>query len=100
MKKTLGGDRLGSGNKMDVELHGYGRSTHDLSQVTRTTMAPGTLVPVYKKVALTGDTWDIELDALRNTLPTFGPLFGGYKLQIDVFQCPVRLYNAHLYNLS
>ncbi|AXH76550.1 MAG: major capsid protein [Microviridae sp.] len=98
MEKTLGGDRLGSGNKMKVELHGYGRSTHDLGQVTRTTMAPGTLVPVYKKVALAGDTWDIDLDAFSNTHPTIGPLFGGFKLQIDVFQCPVRLYNAHLHN--
>jgi hypothetical protein len=98
MKEQLGGKRLGSGNKMNVELHGYGRSTHDLGQVTRTTMAPGTLVPVYKKVALAGDTWDIELDAFCNTHPTIGPLFGSFKLQIDVFQCPVRLYNAHMHN--
>jgi len=98
MKEQLGGKRLGSGNKMNVELHGYGRSTHDLGQVTRTTMAPGTLVPVYKKVALAGDTWDIELDAFSNTHPTIGPLFGSFKLQIDVFQCPVRLYNAHMHN--
>lgn len=98
MQETLGGKRLGSGNKMNVELHGYGRSTHNLGQVTRTTMAPGTLVPVYKKVALAGDTWDIELDAFSNTHPTIGPLFGSFKLQIDVFQCPVRLYNAHMHN--
>lgn len=98
MQEQLGGKRLGSGNKMNVELHGYGRSTHDLGQVTRTTMAPGTLVPVYKKVALAGDTWDIELDAFSNTHPTIGPLFGSFKLQIDVFQCPVRLYNAHMHN--
>ena len=30
MLKTLGGDRLGAGKKMKVELHNYERSTHDL----------------------------------------------------------------------
>ena len=62
IKKTLGGDRLGSGKKMQVDLHGYGRSTHDLGKVLRTTMSAGTLVPFMKMVALPGDTIDIDLD--------------------------------------
>ena len=32
------------------------------------------------------------------THPTIGPLFGSYKLQVDVFTCPIRLYNAQLHN--
>jgi hypothetical protein len=95
---TLGGERLGSGNKQKVELHGFGRSTHNLSYIFRTTMAPGTLVPFINEVATPADTWDIDLDSIVKTLPTVGPLFGTYKAQFDVFLCPIRLYNGLMHN--
>lgn len=98
MKKNLGGDRLGSGAKMNVDLHGYGRSTHDLGYIWRSTMAAGTLVPFMSIVGLPGDTFDINLDAFVNTHPTIGPLFGSFKLQLDMFMCPVRLYQGQLHN--
>ena len=94
---NLGGDRIGSGNKMKVQMRNYERSTHDLGNVFRTTMAAGTLVPFMKQVGLPGDTFDIELNADVKTLPTVGPLFGSFKLQLDVFLCPMRLYNAQLH---
>ena len=78
-KKTLGGDRLGSGKKMLVDLQGYDRSNQDLSFVVRTTASPGTLVPFLCKVALPGDTWDIDLAAEIMTLPTIGPLLDHSK---------------------
>lgn len=96
-KVNLGGDRLGSGAKMDVHLHGYSRSTHDLSNIWRSTMATGTLVPFLKQIALPGDTFDIKLNADVKTLPTVGPLFGSFKMQLDIFQVPIRLYNAGLH---
>lgn len=98
MKKTLGGDRLGSGSKQQVELHGYERSTHDLGYLWRSTMASGTLVPFMSEVALPGDTFDIDLNCDVKTHPTTGPLFGSYKVQLDVFQAPMRLYHALLHN--
>lgn len=98
MQRTLGGDRLGSGKKMKVEMKNYERSTHDLSHIWKSTVAPGTLVPFFKQVGLPGDTWDIDLDAMALTLPTIGPLFGSYKLQCDMFMCPMRLYNSWLHN--
>lgn len=98
MKKTIGGDRLGSGNNMRAELHNYRRSTHDLGYVWRSTMAPGVLIPFCKKLALNGDTWSINLKTLIKTVPAIGPLFGSYKLQLDVFECPIRLYNGILHN--
>ena len=98
MKKTLGGDRLGSGKKMQVELHGYERSTHDLGYMWRSSMAAGTLVPFMSEVALPGDTFDIDLDCNVMTHPTVGPLFGSYKVQLDVFEAPMRLYNSLLHN--
>jgi hypothetical protein len=98
MEKTLGGDRLGSGKKMKVAMRNYERSTHDLGYIWRSTMAPGTLVPFMKKVALPGDTFDINLEADVKTHPTLGPLFGSFKLQLDVFMAPIRLYQAALHN--
>lgn len=95
---TLGGDRLGSGKKQKINLHNYERSTHDLSYIWRSTMAAGTLVPFICEVALPGDTFDLNLQANIMTHPTIGPLFGSFKVQIDVFQCPMRLYQGQLHN--
>jgi hypothetical protein len=94
---TLGGDRLGSGNKQKVSLHNYERSTHDLGYTWRSTMASGTLVPFMTELGLPGDTFDIDLNLDVMTHPTIGPLFGSYKVQLDVFACPIRLYNGKLH---
>ena len=97
MKTTLGGDRLGSGNKQEISMRNYERSTHDLSELFRSSMSSGTLVPFLKKLALPGDNFDIELNCEVMTLPTIGPLFGSYKVQLDIFEVPLRLYNANLH---
>ena len=97
MKTEIGGDRLGSGNKQEVSLRNYERSSHDLGYIWRSSMASGTLVPFMSEIALPGDSFDIDLDCDVKTLPTVGPLFGSYKVQLDVFQCPVRLYNGKLH---
>ena len=98
ISKNLGGDRLGSGNKNNVTLHNYNRSNHDLSYAWRSTMNCGTLVPFMKLVGETGDTFSINLETIAKTIPTIGPLYGGFKLQLDVFECPLRLYNGLLHN--
>ena len=95
---TLGGDRLGAGKKQKVHLHGFERSSHDLSYLWRSTMAAGTLVPFLFEVALPGDTFDIDLNVDVKTHPTIGPLFGSYKVQLDVFFAPMRLYHSGLHN--
>jgi hypothetical protein len=97
MQTTIGGDRLGSGNKQEVSMKNYERSTHDLSYLWRSSMAAGTLVPFMSEVGLPGDTFDIDLNCEVMTLPTIGPLFGSFKVQLDVFECPVRLYNGKLH---
>lgn len=96
-KVTIGGDRLGAGKRESVTMHGYNRSNHDLSYAWRSTMAVGVLTPFLKKVALPGDTFDIDLHASVLTQPTIGPLFGSFKLQLDVFQVPIRLYQGMLH---
>ena len=97
-KVTLGGERLGAGGKMQVELDDFQRSNHDLGYIFRTTMSPGTLVPFMNEVALPGDTFEINLDPKVLTHPTVGPLFGSYKIQCDVFSIPMRLYIPVLHN--
>lgn len=97
MKTTLGGDRLGSGNKQNISMRNFERSSHDLSTIIRTSMSAGTLVPFLSELALPGDNWDIDLQCEVLTLPTIGPLFGSYKVQLDVFQVPIRLYNAQMH---
>ena len=73
--KNIGGDRLGSGSKMQVQMHNYERSTHYLSSVWRSSMQVGTLTPFMVEVGLNGDTFDIDLTAMVRTLPTISPLY-------------------------
>lgn len=98
MKVNIGKNTLGDNNKMSVSLREYGRSSHDLSYAWRSPMGVGTLVPFMKLLALPGDTFDIDLDTKVLTHPTVGPLFGQFKMQLDVFTCPLRLYQAQLHN--
>lgn len=98
MKVNIGKNTLGDNNKMSVSLREYGRSTHDLSYAWRSPMGVGTLVPFMKLLALPGDTFDVDLDSKVLTHPTVGPLFGQFKMQLDVFTCPIRLYQAQLHN--
>lgn len=96
--KTLGGERLGSGNKMNVTLHGFNRSSHNIGQLFKTDQAIGTLVPYFCDIGLNGTTYDIDLTTKIRTLPTNGPIFGRLKHQIDVFHAPIRLYIRVLHN--
>lgn len=98
ISKSIGKNTLGGGNSMQVDLKTYNRSTHNLSYAWRSSMGVGTLVPCMKLIGLPGDTFDIDIDTKVLTHPTVGPLFGSYKLQIDIFTAPFRLYNAMLHN--
>lgn len=95
--KNLGGDRIGSGAKINVDLDGFGRSTHSLTTDIATTMSIGTLLPIHHSLILAGDTRELDIDAMIITKPTNGPLFNSAKLQIDVFKFDIRLYNGKLH---
>jgi hypothetical protein len=98
LTRSIGKNTLGGGKKMQVDMKTYNRSTHDLSFIWRNTQSPGTLVPFICELALPGDVHELQLSANVLTHPTVGPLFGSFKLQLDVFECPIRLYNAQLHN--
>lgn len=96
--KTLGGKRLGDGGGMKVDLHEWGKSTHDLGGSLKTSMGIGVLYPFYNQVVLPGDEWKVKLYADLISKPTNGPLFGKFKFQADMFFCPYRLYIGGLHN--
>ena len=98
MKKTLGGDRLRSESKMEVYLPNFGRSSHNIGKIIRTSQACGTLVPYWCQIGLDGTTFYIDITTKVKTMPTTGPVFGSFKHQIDVFVIPIRLYIAALHN--
>lgn len=98
MKKTLGGDRIRSESKMEVYLPNFGRSSHNIGKIIRTSQACGTIVPYWCQIGMDGTTFYIDITTKVKTLPTTGPVFGSFKHQIDVFVIPIRLYIAALHN--
>lgn len=98
MKKTLGGDRLRSESKMEVYLPNFGRSSHNVGKIIRTSQACATIVPYLCQIGLDGTTFYVDITTKVKTLPTTGPVFGSFKHQIDVFVIPIRLYIAALHN--
>lgn len=98
MKKTLGGDRIRSESKMEVYLPNFGRSSHNVGKIIRTSQACGTIVPYWCQIGMDGTTFYIDITTKVKTLPTTGPVFGSFKHQIDVFVIPIRLYIAALHN--
>lgn len=96
--KAIGKNTVGDGNKMTVRLNNYYRSTHDLSYVWKNTQTVGTLVPFLCEYAQIDDTHEIDLSAMVITHPTVGPLYGSFKLQLDVYVAPIRLYQKLLHN--
>lgn len=95
---TLGGDRLGSGQKQKVELHNYGMNSFNQERDWKSSMAPGILYPCFKEIGTNYGTFDIDVDAFVRTLPTKGPLFGSFKMQVDFFTVPFRIYQGILHN--
>lgn len=98
MKATLGGERLGSGKKMEVELKDFGWSNHNLSRVWRSSMPCGVAYPSMKILALPGDQYKIRINALVRTKPTVGPLYGSFEMRTSVFSYPIRLAQGALHS--
>ena len=83
---------------MEVYLPNFGRSSHNIGKIIRTTQACGTIVPYWCQIGLDGTTFYLDITTKVKTLPTTGPVFGSFKHQIDVFVIPIRLYIAALHN--
>lgn len=94
--KKIGGDRIGSGNKMNVAMHGYGYSTHDVSKIRRTSMSFGTIVPMNTYLLPSNSRLRINLDALITSNALLYQLYGSAKFQLDVFSARMALYNPKM----
>lgn len=90
-KKEIGGQRIGSGNKMTVETAQHSRSQQNLTTEIATGMTIGTVVPIHNSVVLAGDTREIDISSLVITRPTNGPLLDSFKGEINVFKYDMRL---------
>jgi hypothetical protein len=97
MKTNISNSRVNSGGKkLDIQKN-FGRSTHDRSYIWRSSMSCGTLVPFMSELVTPGTDSEIKLEVDVKTLPTVGPLYGSMDIQLDVYQTPIRLYNAKMY---
>lgn len=83
---------------MEVYLPNFGRSSHNVGKIIRTSQACGTIVPYWCQIGMDGTTFYIDITTKVKTLPTTGPVFGSFKHQIDIFVIPIRLYIAALHN--
>lgn len=98
IKVTLGGDRIGSGNKMVQRMRNFDRSSFDISTIWASSMAPGVITPCFCDLATIGTTYEMEINELVRTIPTNGPLFGSFELRVEVFFYPLRLTQGILHN--
>ena len=81
-----------------VNFSNPNHSRLDLSHLHRSSFDMGKIIPIDIQAVMPGDSFDIDLSADVKTYPTLGALFGSFKLQLDVFSCPVRLYQGMLHN--
>lgn len=67
-------------------------SNFNMSRANRFTMAPGLLYPFYWKPVMSQDICRWSWSSIVKTFPTIAPVMGSFKLQIDDFFIPYRLY--------
>lgn len=68
----------------------------NLSKLTATTLAPGNLVPISTTRIIAGDKVRFKPSAFVQALPMVAPLVNGFKICLEYFFIPDRLYNSDL----
>lgn len=72
------------------------KSNVNLSHVSPTTLAPGNLIPISFTRIVAGDDLRFSPSAFVQALPMNAPLVNGFKLCLEYFFVPDRLYNWDL----
>ena len=103
MSKTIniGKNTLGSGGKMEVNLHNYDSSTSDKSYTFKTTGSAGTLIPFMSEVALPESEWEINLDETDDSvygLPLQKGTTGLFSIQSKQEGLLIKTYQSDLFN--
>lgn len=70
------------------------RSNVNLSHVKATTLAPGNLIPISFTRILTGDYLSFDPSVFVQAFPMNAPLVNGFKLCLEYFFIPDRIYNV------
>lgn len=76
-----------------LEIPKVRRTTVNLSAKRDSTLAPGTLIPIWYQPVLPNDRFKIKLTAGLESFPMVQPTQGTWKLSFDFFFCP----NTSLY---
>lgn len=72
------------------------RSNVNLSKVSATTLAPGNIVPISTTRIVAGDHVKFHPSAFVQAFPMTAPLVNGFKICLEYFFIPDRLYNVDL----
>ena len=72
------------------------KSNVNLSHVSPTTLAPGNLIPISFTRIFAGDDLRFKPSAFVQAMPMNAPLVNGFKLCLEYFFVPDRLYNWDL----
>lgn len=72
------------------------RSNINLSHVSPTTLAPGNLIPISHARIFAGDVLRFSPSTFVQAFPMKAPLVNGFKLCLEYFFVPDRLYNFEL----
>ena len=80
----------------NVDLPKPKRSNFNLGRVNRFTADIGWTIPCYTEEILPHSYKRLDLEALIQTNATVAPLMGSFKVKVDAFFVPRRLYHQHL----
>lgn len=72
-------------------------ANHDLGHYFKTSMPVGTLVPIYVRNMVAGETLNLDVQSLVNTQALLSPLYGKYRLKVMAFFGGTSLYIPQLW---
>lgn len=81
---------------LNVELPKPKRSNFNLGRVNRFSADVGWLIPCYVEEILPNSYKRLDIEGLIQTNATVAPLMGSFKVKVDAFFIPRRLYHQHL----
>lgn len=81
---------------LNFELPRPKRSNFNLGRVNRFTADVGFVIPCYVEEVLPNSYKRLDVNALIQTNATIAPLMGSFKVNIDAYFVPLRLYHRHL----
>lgn len=102
MRQEIGGARATGKTKqyqdMVVNVHGFKKSNHNLSEAFIGTAAPGVATPVYKRLYTKESTMNMNIQHfVQTTPPEFLP-WAAFEMRIRYYAADPRLYIRKLHN--